>query len=262
MYKPLWATEPTLGSRIFCWCGIVANALLILWCATWIWQYRNNSSIHSRWLFATVFAAVYLADLMSGFVHWLTDTWFSEVSLNGALTRVVSIAREHHLYPLQIVGYGFRDYTAYSSWPSVTIVGPIALILTLVLNPSPAVFEGVVACFVISGIMLFGTYAHRLGHRQSPWLAIRALQHCRCLITPSYHAVHHHGNHDIRYCVINGWANPLCDRVGLWRSLEWVIHRITGISPRQNDREWFDRFERDPDFESRRRNVTVDTVDS
>jgi plasmanylethanolamine desaturase len=253
LYIPIWMAEPTLGSRIFCWCGIVANTLLILWCALWVQCHRDDAGIELGWVIVSVVAAVYLADFFSGFVHWMTDTWGDEVFLHGVLERVISIAREHHLYPYHIVGYGFRDYSAYSSWPNVAIVGPIALALTLAANPAPAVFAGVVVCLVISGIMVFGTHAHRLGHRDTRSKIVRILQNCRLLVTPSYHAVHHRGNHDIRYCVINGWANPLCDRIRLWRSLEWFIQHVTRALPRQNDRVWFDRFERDPNFQSARR---------
>jgi plasmanylethanolamine desaturase len=252
-YTPIWMVEPTLHSRIFCWCGIAANVLLIVWCAIWVQYHHHHVDIGLGWLVVSLGVAIYLADFFSGFVHWLTDTWFNEFSLSGVIERVVSIAREHHLYPYQIVGYGYRDYIAYSSWPNVAIIGPIALALTLLVDPAPAVFAAVIVCLVISGIMIFGTYAHRLGHRKSKWRIIKILQRYHLLITPRYHAMHHCGNHDIQYCVINGWANPLCDYVRLWRGLEWIIWRTTGARPRQNDNEWFDKFERDPNFRSARR---------
>jgi hypothetical protein len=247
-YAPIWTITATRGQRLFGWTGIVTNSLLILWLMLWLGQHQTDAGIGPGWLALAVAAALYLADWFSGFVHWATDTWFDEVFLE----RIISIAREHHLYPREIVGYGFRDYVAYSSWPNIAFVGPVTLALTFAADPTPAIFATVTICLVISGIMVFGTYAHRLGHKNTGWKIIRIMQDYNLLITPGYHAIHHRGNHDIRYCVINGWANPLCDRIRFWRGLEWIVERTTGAVPRQNDHEWFDRFERDPDFRSAR----------
>jgi ubiquitin-conjugating enzyme E2 variant len=247
-YSPVWTITATRGQRLFGWSGIVANALLILWLMLWLGRHNAEVSVGLGGLTLTIASALFLADWFSGFVHWLTDTWFDEVYLN----RIISIAREHHLYPRQIVGYGVRDYVAYSSWPNVAVVGPVAAMLTLIAKPIPAVFAGVIVCLVISLVMVFGTYAHRLGHQKTRSRILTTLQNFGFLITPSYHAVHHRGNHDIRYCVINGWANPLCDCIRFWRGLEWIVERVTGAIPRENDHEWFDRFERDPNFRSAR----------
>jgi hypothetical protein len=92
----------------------------------WLGQHQTDAGIGPGWLALAVAGALYLADWFSGFVHWATDTWFDEVFLE----RIISIAREHHLYPREIVGYGFRDYVAYSSWPNIAFVGPVALALT------------------------------------------------------------------------------------------------------------------------------------
>ena len=42
----------------------------------------------------------------------------------------------------------------------------------------------------------------------------------------------------MRYCVVNGWADAVCDRLGVWRGLERVISRMTGAVPRQDDEDW------------------------
>jgi len=58
------------------------------------------------------------------------------------------------------------------------------------------------------------------------------------LITTGHHDAHHRGPHDRRYCVINGWANYVCDATGLWRGLEWLVQKATGSIPRRSDLEW------------------------
>jgi ubiquitin-conjugating enzyme E2 variant len=216
----------------------------ILWLSVWIViQYRTNSPT-ATYLFICLSAALFLADIVSGLVHWATDTWFDEI----ISPRVISIAREHHLYPCHVIGYPFRDYVGFSCWPTVLLIGPVGLLLTLVSSPTPLVFYGVLVCWIISVIMIFGTHAHRLGHRESTWRIVKTMQACHILLTPRHHSVHHRENHDIRYCVINGWANFVLDYVRFWRALEQLVYWSTGADPRRNDREWFARKHGDPMF--------------
>ncbi len=232
--------ECTRTQALTAWLGVGSNVLLALWLGYWLIQHHGAISPSLLFLFSAFAIALFIADFFSGVVHWATDTWFDEVSWE----RVISIAREHHLFPHHIVAYPFRDYVAFSSWPAVALVGPIALYLTVLADPTRGGFFLSIVCFIISAIMVFGTHAHRLGHRTSNWRITRLLQHSGLLITTSHHGVHHRGNHDVRYCVINGWANYVCDKIRFWRCVEWLIQRITGAVPRRNDHEWQRRFDR------------------
>lgn len=229
---------------LICWIGIVGNAALIVWTGVWIIYEFASYAPGPLHLVLIILVALFFADWLSGFVHWATDTWFDECGLK----HIISIAREHHLYPHHILGYGFRDYVAYSSWPTLLLVGPISILLTLGLPRSTATFEALLICLIVSATMFFGTYAHRLGHQRSGNVLVRWLQRRRLLIDPQYHSLHHRANHDTHYCVINGWANIVCDRIGFWRWAEWLIERISGAVARQNDHQWFERFHADPTF--------------
>ncbi len=223
-----------------CWIGIVAHSLYIAGSAAWLGLHLGLADV---WLWPALFVGLLLADLYSGFVHWLFDTWFDEIWCE----RLISIAREHHLFPQHIIGYGFRDYVSFSCWPTVLVFAPIGLVL-MALAPSAATFDATAVCLLVSVIMFFGTYAHRLGHKRADTAVGRFLQDHHLLMSPRHHGVHHGGNHDIRYCVVNGWANHVCDRIGFWRGLEALVTLTTGAVPRRNDHEWFARFERDPTF--------------
>lgn len=245
--QPLYRACGT-DSVIVCWVGIFANLLLVAWLGWWV--VRNYAAIDPGWLqlVAISFLGVFFADWFSGFVHWGMDTWFDE----DPLTRLVSIAREHHLYPHHILGYGVRDYVAFSSWPNLVFLGPFAVVLTL-LPVSTAVFDGVVVFLIVSAIMVFGTHAHRLGHRRSRSAVVRRLQRWHLLMSPSHHSRHHRAGHDTHYCVVTGWANIVCDYLGVWRFLERCTHRLLGAVPRRNDHEWFARYAAEPDFPPGRR---------
>jgi hypothetical protein len=231
----------TRTQSLTAWAGIFANFTIILWCAAWIISHYHLAELSTSSVILDLLLALFLADLFSGFVHWGTDTWFDEISWE----RTILIAREHHLYPHHIVGYGFRDYVAFSSWPIVVTIGPLVAILTLALAPSALAFDAVGICLIVATVMVFGTYAHRLGHQKTDTAVVVLLQKAHLLMSPRHHGVHHRDNHDIRYCVINGWANHLCDRIGFWRALERLIEWTTGSVARSNDHEWFRRFETD-----------------
>jgi Lipid desaturase domain len=188
------------------WIGIALNVLLICWCAYWVATADETLIPNAIDMATIILIGLFMADFLSGFVHWVTDTWFDEVLSD----RVVSIAREHHLYPSHILGYGFRDYVAYSSWPTILALGPIELLLTLAFAPAVWLYPLVFLCLTVN--------------------------------------VHHGGNHDIRYCVINGWANFVFDHIGFWRGLERLVTILTGAHPRRNDQAWRTRFHNDPDF--------------
>ena len=223
---------------VTCWAGVAVYFAMVAWFGTWVVLHADAAGAWP-WLIPTTFLALFLADLISGVVHWGTDTWFDE----RLSERVVSIAREHHLHPHHIVGYGVRDYLAYSAWPSLIMLGPIGVPLSLLVTPSPVVFHLMWIVFVVSACMILGTYAHRLGHKRSDWAIVRFLQRIHFLIDVRHHNVHHRDNHDVQYCVINGWANVVCDRIGFWRWLERVVHRLTGAVPRENDYAWFARYQ-------------------
>lgn len=208
---------------ITCWAGIAVYTAMTLWFGAWLVLNLAHAGDWPWLLLPTALLALFLADLMS--------------------ERVISIAREHHLHPHHIVGYGIRDYIAYSAWPTMIMLGPIGMPISLLASPSPVLFHVMTVVFIMSACMYFGTYAHRLGHKKSDWAIVRLLQRCHFLIDVRHHNVHHRDNHDVHYCVINGWANFVCDRIGFWRWLERVIHRLTGAVPRENDHVWFARYQ-------------------
>lgn len=231
------------GQAVSTWVGAGLNAALVVWSVAWLFGARESSPSWPA-IAGVVVASLFVADLFTGLIHWMTDTWFDEV----VLTRVVSIAREHHIYPHHILGYGFRDYVGYTSWPAVVVIGPVLLWLLLASTPSPFVYGFVLFSAGICAISFFGTHFHRFGHRRSRNPLVRFLQRAHLLISPEYHALHHGGTHTTHYCVVNGWANVVCDAIGFWRGLELVIGTLTRTVPRRNDDEWFARFEQDRSF--------------
>jgi hypothetical protein len=208
------------------------NAAVAAYCA--IIALSELGSAGFAWILAPLCLAAgyFLADFLSGVVHWGVDTWFDEISLG----RAIAIAREHHTHPQAILGYGFLEHATLGSMIGMTAVGPLAL-LTSALPPSGLTFCLMIVWGTASTVMLFGTSFHNLSHKPSPPKLVSTLQRMGLMLSPQHHWAHHR-NQTIRYCTISGWANPLCDALDLWRRLERLAHRVTGATPRQNDLEW------------------------
>jgi ubiquitin-conjugating enzyme E2 variant len=73
---------------------------------------------------------------------------------------------------------------------------------------------------------------------------VRLLQMSGLLLSMPHHIRHHSGNHDVNYCIVNGWADRTLGRLGLFRGLEWLVARFAGAVPQENDHDWLRRFGR------------------
>lgn len=215
------------------------NVLVIISSGAYLVATFADIQLHPFVWFLALISGYYLADFVSGLVHWGVDTWFSEQSLG----RLVAIAREHHTHPQHVLGYRFLEHASLGSVPSVLFFGPLMALFWL-LPSTTTTYVGVIWSFIITLTLLFGTSLHNLGHRQARSRLLRFLQQQRLVISPKHHMVHHRGDQMVNYCVLNGWANPLCDRMHLWRGLETLITRISGAMPRENDRKWQQHYQR------------------
>ena len=237
--KPLFL-QREISTTITLLLGIIGNTiviLLILW-----WLFINRSVIQQEWfyLIPTFFAGLFFADWFSGLVHWFTDTWGTEK--HSYMYRVFSIAREHHVLPRNIVGYDIIDLVAYSSYPACVVLGPFAVAIMLFAPLSSFVYCVLVVFAMVCTLMYLGSHFHIMGHTKSKSLIIRSLQKIHFLCTPQYHGLHHRGDHNQRYAVLNGWSNIICDKIGFWRMLESLVTKLTGAIPRENDFEWMRRY--------------------
>lgn len=64
---------------------------------------------------------------------------------------------------------------------------------------------------------------------------IKFFQKSGLIISHEKHHDHHQGDFDTSYCIINGWMNPLLDKINFWRRFEELITKVTGLKPREDD---------------------------
>jgi plasmanylethanolamine desaturase len=190
-----------------------AGALMILTAALAV----RGLHLSAAWLAALCcFGGLCLADFFSGLVHWSADTYGSPtMPIFGGFVRTF---REHHADQADITRHDFietnGDVCIFSS--------PVHFVLLTVV-------EGPLALCCIFGVFAgsyFNSQIHKWAHSiERPWV-IRVSQGVRFFLSPRHHSNHHSGPHLTHYCITTGWMNPVLDRIGFFRKLEWLLFQV------------------------------------
>jgi hypothetical protein len=183
------------------------------------------------WLGPLVGLAGYVAaDLASGVVHWLADTYGSpSTPLLGA--KLVTPFREHHQDPQGICRHGWLEANGDNCLITQLVLLPTWALVPAQRGGAPAALAGFVLVLAASVVMT--SVIHGWAHAERPPLVARALQRAGLVLTPEHHARHHVSPHATHYCITTGWLNPLLDRTRAFRRLERAlaalgIHRDRG----------------------------------
>jgi ubiquitin-conjugating enzyme E2 variant len=230
---PAYFTESTPYERCVMRTAVGGNFLVMLFCAGYVAVTLRAADASWVSIVAAVLIGYFVADFASGLVHWGLDTWFDERSLG----RAAAIGREHHTHPQHALDYGFLENSALGSAPSLVVIG-LAATVTALCPVSVVTWCLMVVWLITATGLFFGTSFHSLAHRPSRPALVRLCQRLHLLIPPEQHWKHHRGDQTIRYCVISGWANHVCDPLGVWRKLEWLVQALTGAEPRRDDHVW------------------------
>ena len=168
------------------------------------------------------------ADLVSGIVHWVGDTWGTPEwrVLGPSLIRPF---REHHVDPQGIVRHDFIETNGNSS------IGSLILLGGGFAAPLESAAGDLVAATMLSlSAWLFATnQIHKWAHASARPRAVSWLQRHGWILDPTHHAVHHTAPFDRYYCITTGWMNPVLLRIGFFAALERWICAASGAVPRQ-----------------------------
>jgi plasmanylethanolamine desaturase len=172
----------------------------------------------------TAVDATLLADLVSGLVHWIEDTFWTENSpIVGKW--IVTPNSLHHRD-----GFAFTKCTWWQSSWDLVFAGLLIVAIAWLLHD----LSWYVVLFTIAGAN--ANQVHKWSHmaqRDVPAL-VRVLQKYHVLQSPGHHAGHHRGEWNTRFCVITDVLNPLLDRSRFWRALEALLVPVFG-APRRFD---------------------------
>ena len=165
-----------------------------------------------------------LADFVSGFIHWVEDTfWTEETPIFGKW--IVSPNILHHKSPSAFTKKNWFQ----SSWDLllVSIIILVVFWLSGLLTWHVWVF-----CLLEANANQIHKYAH-FPKRSIPVVA-RILQKLRIIQNAKDHAIHHRGKKNSAYCVITPYVNPVLDTLRFWRILDRIAVPIFG-APRRED---------------------------
>ncbi len=159
-------------------------------------------------------ACLFAVDFITGVIHWAEDTWTALGRSKLLDTYVVRDNIEHHRKP-----GGIR---AGTYWETNRVCMALALVVGGVLALCGV---HVWQAYLIVVLASQSNQVHKWAHCANPPFAIRQLQRCGILQSTAHHAEHHKRPYASRYCTTTNFLNPVLDRVGFWRGLEWLIER-------------------------------------
>jgi hypothetical protein len=180
------------------------------------------------WVPLTMLAGMLAADFISGFVHWLFDTWGStDTPVVGGLA--IRTFREHHTDATAITRHDFIETNGHN----------IALTILPSVGGCFALERGTFGATLLAMALLFMTFfvsitsqIHKWAHSPVPPRVVRGLQRAGLIIDARHHNRHHVAPHSTHYCITSGWMNGPLRMVRFFETLERIISATTGAIPR------------------------------
>ena len=174
---------------------------------------------------AKLIACLVIADLISGFVHWLEDAYGDpKWPITGRTITQANIL--HHFNP--------RHFTQHSWFSSARV---LMVITAACLGVAYLVVMLNWMTWVVAVIAVNSNEVHKWSHRrpkENPRI-VRWFQATGVLQSSAQHAKHHRDDKNTDYCVVTNYSNPVLEGVRFWRGLEWLIHRTTGVRRRPDE---------------------------
>ena len=161
------------------------------------------------WIVGAALIAGYIAaDLISGVVHWIFDT-FGSIDTPVIGRSFIQPFREHHDDPLSITRHDFIETNGNSSIACLPVLGAACLIPV---DSALGAFVSAFCLFTGLGVLATNQF-HKWAHVADPGPVVTRLQRWHLILPREHHAVHHTAPYTRHYCITTGWANVVIDRV-------------------------------------------------
>jgi ubiquitin-conjugating enzyme E2 variant len=183
-------------------------------------------------LVASFLIAMVAADLASGLVHWLADTWGTvEFPILGPT--LIKNFREHHSDPLALTRKGLIE----TNGDNCMVLCPTQLAVLFLPLDSPGLVFFYAFWVGLTFWIMLTNQIHKWAHMKPEQLSwpVRVLQRAHVFLPKSEHDIHHTIPFESHYCITNGWLNPILRKTGFYRGLEWIGWKVFGALPREND---------------------------
>lgn len=184
--------------------------------------YFSLSQLHKlQQLWLAAFAiplSLVLGDLVSGMVHWMADTYFSEETpIIGQ--SLVKPFRLHHLYPRDICTHNLVITVGNVCILAVPVLA-VCIYLLWTWNDSSWLAFTILCVALMSLATVLTNQFHKWAHQEQPSRMVRWLQRTRLVLAPPHHQIHHTKPFNMHYCITNGWLNPILNKVRFFRGME------------------------------------------
>jgi hypothetical protein len=183
------------------------------------------------WLLLSAVLLGYLAaDFVSGFVHWMGDTWGStEMPILGK--SFIRPFREHHVDEKAITRHDFIETNGNNCAISI----PVAIMCVVMPHSSPAwVFLSAFLGSMIFWVMATNQF-HKWSHLDNPPPVIAFFQRVHLILPPAHHHIHHTAPYNKYYCITVGWLNKPLAMIAFFPTAEKLVTWATGLLPRKDD---------------------------
>lgn len=171
-------------------------------------------------LVAALVLGLLTADLLTGIVHWLCDTFFAEDTPLLGRT-VIAAFREHHVDPSAMTRRAFLR-VSNSNIIGTTVLLAVLSCLRVLLDDPPSAFADVWVTSAASAIMATNQF-HKWAHLSEVPVVVARLQRFRVILSPTEHTRHHSGDHSRAFCVTTGWLNPVLDGARVFAACERAV---------------------------------------
>ena len=219
--EPLWVD-------ILRWVGMglfAVHAALL----GYAWLRNLQESTLIPWVVASLVLGYATADLLSGIVHWISDTYGSrDAPIYGRLYAIPF--RDHHIDPTSLCKENFVESHGINALSASTMLVMAYYLQDFETATTMTMFLAGFALAASIGVLIAGQ-SHKWAHQaEVPWLVERC-QSYGLLAHPHAHALHHSGQHDDHFCIASGWWNEPLARLQFYRRLESLIARLFNITP-------------------------------
>jgi plasmanylethanolamine desaturase len=213
--------------------AIVSFWSLCLGIAIKAWPFHVT---HPWLLVAALVTGFIMADFVSGFVHWMADTWgSSEMPILGK--SLVRPFREHHVDPKAMTHHDYIETNGANCLVSLPVA---AGVLFIPLDIAGWVSFALFSLVSIGSMVFFVMWTNQI-HKWSHFepeeipMFLRVLQKLHLILPADHHKLHHKSPYDRYYCITTGWLNWPLAKIGFYRHTERLITALFGLIPRRDD---------------------------
>jgi plasmanylethanolamine desaturase len=212
------------------YCGIFVAVSMSLWLFV---RTIQSPPLSGWWMPLAAFVGILASDFVSGFVHWMFDSWGNlDTPVFGRLA--IRTFRHHHVDQRAITRHDFIETNGHNI--SLTVIWSTCGFLVLHAE-KVTLFNVFIAQSLLCATFFtsFTSQIHKWAHMEKPSRLVAFLQRTRLVLAPDHHAVHHSSPYNRNYCITMGWMNGPLRAIRFFETLERTITAITGVVPREDD---------------------------